>query len=344
MDIPTVITALLSSGLISLGAARWLTTRFIDHQLTKDLKTYETTLAEKVARSKGEIDERLSAAKASLEAHLRQGVEEYLGDKAADRQYRLDARKRLYTAIGPLRFQLVVACADLSARVERIGSGKQPYATSLEGYFGRSTAFRLLRVFATAELIERQMAYADFSVDASTADLLRFKHEAFLCLTSSTVSLEHPDANWDDQVEHIYSDVLSMIAAAMIVTDGAVTPSRVMRFAEFDQFVSDPKRLDLIHPVPRLFDGFTIATKPILWIRLVSLGELCTSLVKRDGPPLGVTPEAYDGLRLLDTSTDPFVMQNRWRYREVLQRFRDFGLARSEANKGIQPTAKSGGG
>lgn len=343
MDIPTIITAILSSGLVSLGAARWFTTRLIDHQLNKDLKNHEATLAERLEIFKGEIEERHSVAKASLEAQLRRGVEEYLGDKAADRQYRLDARKRLYAAIGPLRFQLVVACVDFSARVERIGTGKQKYPTSLEGYFGRSTAFRLLRVLATAELIERQMAYADFSVDASTADLLQFKREAFLCLASSTVSLDHPQTKWDKQVEHIYYDALSMIAATMIVTDGAGTPSRVMRFDEFNQFVSHDEKLALLHPLPRLLYDFTIEAKPILWIRLVSLGELCSSLVKRDGSPLGVTAEPYDGQMLLNVSTDAFVVQNRGRYREVIQRFQDFGLARSGADKGMQPPAKRDG-
>jgi hypothetical protein len=176
------------------------------------------------------------------------------------------------------------------------------------------------------------MAYADFSVDESTAHLLQFKHEAFHCLTSSTVSLDDPQANWDEQVEHIYYDVLSMIAAAMIVNDGAATPSRMMRFDEFDQFVSDPAKLALIDPVPRLFKDFTIARKPILWIRFVSLGEFCSSFVKRDGSPLWVTAEPYDGMRMLDASTDAFVKQNREGYQEVLKRFRDFGLARSGAN------------
>lgn len=343
MDISSVIATILSSGLVSLAAARWLTTRFIDHQLAKDLKNHEATLAEKVAASEGEIDERLSAAKASLEAQLRRGVEEYLGDKAADRQYRLDARKRLYTAIGPLRFQLVVACADLSVRVDRIGTGKQPYPTSLEGYFGRSTAYRLLRVLAIAELIERQMAYADFSVDTSTADLLRFKHEAFLCLSSSTVSLNHPQANWDDQVDHIYHDVLSIIAAAMIVRDGSDAAPRVMRFDEFDQFARDPAKARAIHPVTGLFKDFTIVAKPILWIRFVSLGELCSSLVRRDGAALGVIAEPYDGPKLLNASTDTFVGQNRARYQEVLQRFRDFGVVASGAEEGGQPTGESNG-
>lgn len=228
-----------------------------------------------------------------------------------------------------------MACADFSARVERIGAGKQSYPTSLEGYFGRSTAFRFLRVLATAELIERQMAYADFSVDPSTPDLLQFKHEAFLCLASSTVSLDHPQANWNKQVEHIFYDVLSMIAAAMILGDGSESQSRVMRFDEFDKFAQDTAKVSAIQPVTRLFKDFTIAAKPILWIRFVSLGELCSSFVRREGPPLGVPAEPYDGLKMLAASTDTFVRQNRGRYQEVLQRFRDFGVDRFGAKKGM---------
>ena len=99
MDIPTIATAVLSSGVVSLGAARWLTTRLIDHRLAKDLKDYQESLDEKLARSKAQLDERLATAKAETDSNLRRQVDEYLGDKAAERQYRLDARKRLYTAV-----------------------------------------------------------------------------------------------------------------------------------------------------------------------------------------------------------------------------------------------------
>jgi hypothetical protein len=112
MDTLTVITSLVSSGALSLGAARWLTTHLVDHRLAKDLANHKAALDERLATSKSQLDHQLAVANAQLEATLRKGVEEYLSDKAAERQYRLEARKRLYAAIGPLRFQLVVACSD----------------------------------------------------------------------------------------------------------------------------------------------------------------------------------------------------------------------------------------
>jgi hypothetical protein len=323
MDVGTIITALCSSGLFSLGAARWLTTHFIDQRLAKDLKSYQATLDAKLVDAKGEVDLQLTTVKAELEASLRRSVDEYLGDRAAERQYRFDAQKRLYAAIGPLRFQLVVACAEFVGRVIRIGSGKQPYSTSLKGYFGRSTAFRLLRLVAITELIERQIAYADFSVDPSTSELLSFKKTVYRCLSSSTVSLDHPKANWDHQVEHVFWDELSMIAAAMIIDDRAGISARVMRFDEFtDTVTSDitcDKMLAAIKPIPRFLEDFTIASKPILWVRFVTLAQLCNSLVERDGSALGIVAEPYDGAGILRASTDPFVKENYDRYCDVLK-------------------------
>jgi hypothetical protein len=321
MDISTFVTAFLTSGVFSLGAARWLTTRLVDHRFARDLQTYQATLDGELAASKAAFDQSLATAKAKVEAALRQDVDEYLGDKAADRQYRLDARKRLYAAIGPLRFQLVVACDNFSTRIDRIGSGRQLYDTSLEGYFGRSTAFRLLRLLAVAELIERQIAYADFSVDPSTAGLLRFKHEAFRCLSSGTIVLGHPKANWNDQVEHIFYDVLSIIASTMIVDSCNSTSARVMRFDEFNELVSENDRIAAISPLPRLMENFTIASKPILWIRFVALGQLCSSFVGREGPVLGIHPELYDGPKLLRASTDPYLKAHYDEYCQVLQSF-----------------------
>jgi hypothetical protein len=69
---------------------------------------------------------------------------------------------------------------------------------------------------------------------------------------SSTIILGHPNANWDNQVEHVFWDVLSMIAAAMIVSDGGETLVRAMRFDEFDKFAGHPHKLETIHPIPTL--------------------------------------------------------------------------------------------
>ena len=71
-------TVALGSGLLS----SWLTYRYVRRQEIIDQ-----------ARWQGEV---------------RKEVETYLGEKSAEREYILEARKNLYHTIGPLRFQLVI--------------------------------------------------------------------------------------------------------------------------------------------------------------------------------------------------------------------------------------------
>jgi hypothetical protein len=319
MDISTILTSLVSSGIVSLGVARWLATRIVDHRFSKDLKAYQGEQDKKLAAWKAELDTQLAKTKAEVEATFRKEVEEYLGDKAAERQYRLEARKRLYSAVGPLRFQLISSCVEFANRVNSIGQGRQTYATSLKGYFGRSTVFRLLKLIAISELIERQMAHADFSVDPTMVVLLRFKQMAFRCLSSGSVSLNHPRANWDKQVEHVFYDTLSMVAAAMIVSDGTGKSDRVMRFDEFNAFALNPEMCVKINPIPQLMENFTIANKPILWIRLVALGQLCSEFAMQEGTIVGLTPEPYNGEEYLRSSGDEFVITNYERYSQMLR-------------------------
>jgi hypothetical protein len=130
------------------------------------------------------------------------------------------------------------------------------------------------------------MSSKDFFVDPSMSSLLRFTYAAFRCLSSSTISLNHPKANWDKQVEHVFRDTLSNIAAAVIVSEAAGT-QRVTRFDEFNEFILNRDKLATIHPIPRLMEGFTLSSKPILWMRLVALGGLCSKFVNLRGRNLG---------------------------------------------------------
>ena len=319
MDLVTLFTTLGSSGIISIAAAKWLTQRLIDHRFAKELKDYQLRLDTNLASSKAAFDEHINDAKARLEAELRQGVDEYLGEQAARREYRLDAQKRLYTVVGPLRFQLVIACSDLANRINRIGAGKQPYPISLtKGYFGRSTVFRLLRVFTVLELIERQIAYADFSVDSATGDLLRFKRAAFRCLSSSTITIDHPKANWDKQVEHVFHDTLSLVSGALVVVDPDSKQERAMRFDEFTRFIGDETRRAALDPIPELMEAFTPSTKPILWLRLVALARICDEVIEQQGQQLGFEHEAFDAMTLLSASSDDFIAKHHEQYKQMI--------------------------
>ena len=106
----TFVTPTISS------IVHWLATHIVDHRLSKDLKDYQGEIDQKLQASKAELDTQLEETKANVKAVLRKEVEEYLGDKAAERHYRLQARKRIYSAVGPLRFQLILACNEFASR------------------------------------------------------------------------------------------------------------------------------------------------------------------------------------------------------------------------------------
>jgi hypothetical protein len=172
MDASEFLSFLLPTVGVSAGAVAWLTKSRVGHLRAREMEQRKADLARE-----------LELHKAQWAGEVKRQVENWLADKAADREYVLDARKRLYTAIGPLRFQLLLACRDLSGRVT--AHARSPYDTDVEHYYGRSFLFRILRPLAISELIERQIAFADFAVDAGAQDLLRFKKAAFAAFTGA---------------------------------------------------------------------------------------------------------------------------------------------------------------
>jgi hypothetical protein len=215
-----------------------------------------------------------------------------------------------------------VAAAELANRVTRIGDGKYTYDMSLEGYFGRSTTYRLLRVLAVSELVERQVAFADFTVDPAMRSLLKFKRQAFLSLSSHRVSLGHPKENWRYQQQHVFYDVLGIICSALIVQDATTGPSRVIRFDEFVTLVDDKEGTHRVEPVPRLIAGFSVESKPILWLRLLALAQLCVGLLETHGAELGLEVDEMDIERMLEMTRDEYIRANLKSYVEAIMHFR----------------------
>lgn len=244
-------------------------------------------------------------------------------DKAADREYNLEARKRLYQAIGPLRFQLLVACRDAASRIRGHGTREQ-YSMDMRGYYGRSTLYRLLRPISISELIERQMSYADFSVDPTAIELLRFKRAVFSALTRGEVALNHPDLDWTDQIEHVVYDILSRAANVLIISDNGT--ERVMQFSEFDSFVEDRSHLERLSPLPEILGDFRISRKPIFWLRLVCFGYICNEFVRTAGHGIGFQPRPYDLSDMLSASKNDFILQNLKQYEERIASIAGAGL------------------
>ncbi|WP_156428533.1 hypothetical protein [Pseudomonas sp. URMO17WK12:I11] len=322
MDIGSLLTAMTTTGVVSITAAQYLSKRLLDHRLSKDLKDYDAKINETLATHKAALDQRVNTVKAEGEAQLKKEIEEYLGEKTADRTYRSEARKRLYLAVGPLRYQLLIAAAELTNRVTRIGDAKITFDMSIKRYFGQSTAYRMLRVLAVSELIERQIAYADFAVAPAMRSLLKFKRQAFMCLSSGKVSLGHPNEDWNGQTQHIFYDVLGMIASNLTVQDSPNLPERIMRFDEFADKLSDRNFARQMEPVPHLITGFVATSQSILWLRLLALAQLCIGLLENHGTELDLEIDPMNVDQMIRMTEDDHILRNIDSYREAIVSFR----------------------
>ena len=275
-------------------------------------------------------------------AELKREGDLALGERAAQRQYEYDARKRLYTAIGPLRFQLLLACGECAGRIGG-HAAREHQRMSLDGYYGRSTLYRLLRplalALALAELIEREIAYFDFTVDSAAMDCLRFKKAAARMLNGGDVLGDHPDMDWTRQSQHVYADTLGTCANALVVADPR--GDRVMRFHEFQALLESPGATAL-DPFPALLSEFEIAKKPLLWARLVGSGYACSRFAQTAGQPLGLDVTPFPAALLLQARSDPDAAGT-LRHLRAAHRGRDAAATVGRARRrAVAPARRSG--
>lgn len=128
----------------------------------------------------------------------------------------------------------------------------------------------------------------------------------------------------------MFYDVLGIVASAMIVQESP-TSSRVLRFDEFSALAGEKDKLQRIDPIPRLITGFTVESKPILWLRLLALAELCIGLLETHGSALGLEIDQIEIGLMLDQANDDHIRRNREKYLNALTNFRT-SLARTEAS------------
>ncbi|MFS8933091.1 hypothetical protein [Cupriavidus taiwanensis] len=279
----------------------------------------EHGLARRLEQSKSEWQAQLARDKVAWDEESKIKAEALLGDLAATRNYTWEARKRLHAAVGPLQFQLLLACRDFAARIH--GHGMHPtYSTGLDTYYGQSTLYRLLRPLVICELVERQIAFADFSVDKIGMEIIRFSKAAMSVLSGSTLVGAHPNTNWKEQREHAFYDSISRAIDALIVREDG--KDRCIRFSEFALLSSDTSKRNELHPFPRIFEDFSVSRCPIFWLRLIAYGNLCADFVNRVGAndAMGFYERQLDIEGLLNLSHDDAIKSD---LRAYAQRCRD---------------------
>lgn len=301
-DTLTIVISSLLSGGIAFGLAKWIAERSVGHLLERDLTRYKAGFDEELER---------------LKVSLAQTKESLLGEEAAERSYRFEARKRLYGAVGPLRFQLLIASVRYLSRLSSLS--KFHYATGTGSYFGNSIIYRIGRLLAVTELIERQIAYADFSVDPAMMVLLRFRAELLRALSSSDVTIDHPDADWTRQSEHIFSDQIPVLAVSMIVKNADGTE----RVARYDEFVGvmGGGTTGYLEPLTGIVARLGSEPMPIFRLRMLALGQACEGLLEGE-PVSGALDAPALPYRSLLAGLDDHVRSNQKAYHAMLASFR----------------------
>jgi hypothetical protein len=326
MSLASILTAAGLTLPLMMTGVYWLLRSFIQHRLTaaieeqkagfaKALETHKSALAKDLEEKKASLQAELARDKAGVEGEVRRAVELELGQQAAERQYVSEARRRLYLAIGPLRFQLLLACRDCAGRIVAHGT-RESYALDMNGYYGQSTLYRLLRPLAIAELIERQIADSDFSVDKGAIDCLRFKKTLIRILSGDEIICDHPNANWNDQIEHVYADAAVEGACGLICED--TNAPRVMRFAEFRDLVGQ-EGMARFAPFPSVLQDLARSKRPILWVRLVAYANACSHYVAHAGPALDFEQQVVPVAELITAGQDSFIEQNKAKFVQAIE-------------------------
>jgi hypothetical protein len=96
----------------------------------------------------------------------------------------------------------------------------------------------------------------------------------------------------------------------------------VIRFDEFVSAVGDSDRVQRFEPIPRLINGFTIQSKPILWLHLLALAQLCVGLVETHGTELDLEVDEMDLGHLLRRTRDEHICANLENYSDAITSFR----------------------
>jgi hypothetical protein len=245
-------------------------------------------------RIKKRNDERLEKLKDELI--------EARSEREAQRDYRYDAVKRLYTDLQPLLFQLSELCdsaymhARGLARTGRNGKlGKGPDSWVGEGYYLISTAYRLLVPVSLMQLMQRRLTLVDLSVDDALKEQYRFARAlAGAWIAGFDVAAKEPpleyrphDRDAPDRLQHLYAGQLETAAGCLLVRD----PDNGLRprtYSELEAAYRDGDAREAFAPAVALFEGFHPRTHPVLWRTIVVQVHLHRAIARTFAEEMGV--------------------------------------------------------
>ncbi len=238
--------------------------------------------------------------------------------RKAQLDYELEAKKRLYEAVGPLRFQLLLAARDVVRRF-KMHHGTQ-WNMEPNRYYVKSCVYRLLAPLAVGQLIERQMSVVDFTVDSDAISLISFVTVAERMLTGDDIVLDHPQVDWSSQSQHIFRDNLRAAAYKLIISVPG-EPGRLMTFAEFDNKY-ELLETDALRDLAMIFENCenSLTENTLFWVRVTGYAYACAQHLKsQSATDLGFSARELPIEKMIQATKDEYFISRLESYKERLR-------------------------
>jgi hypothetical protein len=253
-----------------IGAISAMLVLFLTPALQRPLERFKGRILSEVERKKAELADEASV-------------------RNARRTYEFDARKRLFSQLGPLLFQLFEATEGSYYRVvslvrtqklDHLGRGEKSWLDAFGHYYFNSTIYRLFLPIVIYRLIQRSTTFVELNLDdhiQTKYSLLKLSYFAFtdhFVLAQEQPALPYdPDVkNWktareDNPALHWRQGLtigrLDHLIDSTIVTEGDVR--RPMNFGEFENAVLNNATFQsAFNPVADIFHGFSFDSRPVL--------------------------------------------------------------------------------
>ena len=239
---------------------------------------------------------------AAIDNHLA----ERRAEQDARRDYEYAARRRLYDTVAPLLFQLGELSEGALGRIRGLartaakgdlGPGKESWL-SHEGYYFKSTLYRLLAPLAIGNLMRRQLTVIDLTLDQGMATQYELIRQLAAALTDDQdfaaygKSIDYapddsPSGHGDEERlpdrlrrQGAYSGWLEQALDGMIRFDVGIDAPRLINYGEFETiYEGDGDEAQSFMQLCYLFRDFHPGRHRVLWRVLVTHSLLYQAVV-----------------------------------------------------------------
>jgi hypothetical protein len=233
-------------------------------------------------------------------AELNDRLAEGQSARDAERDYRYEARKRVYSELQPLMFQMVESGESACTRIEGLAAAaRENHLTPGDrwldsGYYYDSTVYRLCAPLVYFRLCQERLTSVDLSVEPKVHDQYTLAKQLYLTWTNSRplagsepaipyVPLYSDERAGDydpavNQPQHIFGGAIDQLVEAMTIRDDVGV--RCISYGAFEEQIEErgTKIRRLAAPLWYLLQDFHPRSKPVLWRMLLAQAHIHRAL------------------------------------------------------------------